>query len=129
MELPSNVGAALLKVSYVPPLSTPLRENHILHEASQLHVQAPEELKKIRDLTLSFDGKLRKPRGVYTVTVTTPTTGNTRKACINVMSKFPHIQNLQDCCHQINLALLQINELNEFKEMIQDVKAILMFMH
>ncbi|KZT10432.1 uncharacterized protein LAESUDRAFT_645083, partial [Laetiporus sulphureus 93-53] len=34
-----------------------------------------------------------------------------------------------DCCHKMNLALLQIGELPEFAPMIADLKAILVYMH
>ncbi|KAJ2987987.1 hypothetical protein NUW54_g9257 [Trametes sanguinea] len=61
--------------------------------------------------------------------VVSDNTGNTRKGRELLAELFPHILNFQDCCHEMNLALLQINELSEFKEMIQDVKDILSFMH
>lgn len=43
-------------------------------------------------------------------------TGNTRKARQLISKQFGHILNLQDCCHEMNLALLQISELEEFKD-------------
>ncbi|RPD52677.1 hypothetical protein L226DRAFT_474064 [Lentinus tigrinus ALCF2SS1-7] len=159
----------------------------LLKRAARVHVELTSQLSKIRDLTLSFDGgKTRRPRGIYTITVTTPArqgflydlqnvskvshtaeyileflepvvlklgpsnfsatvsdnTGNTRKACELLTAKFPHILNFQDCCHEINLALLQINDLDEFKEVCvnpstilcstcasHDVKDILTYMH
>ncbi|KAI8990589.1 ribonuclease H-like domain-containing protein [Trametes punicea] len=159
----------------------------LLPKVSRLLVLEPS---KVRNLTLSFDGgKLRHPRGIYTVTVTTPSdrksfiinlndasrvshtaryitheilkpvfneipaenfsavvsdnTGNTREARQFLTQMFPHLLNFQDCCHEMNLALLQINGLDEFREqlfsspvwltypiqMIQDVKDILSYMH
>ncbi len=48
--------------------------------------------------------------------VVSDNTGNTRKARELLVKMFPHILNLQDCCHEINLALLQINDLEPFNE-------------
>ncbi|KAI9065799.1 hypothetical protein FKP32DRAFT_1556380, partial [Trametes sanguinea] len=61
--------------------------------------------------------------------VVSDNTGNTRKSRELLLRLFPHILNFQDCCHEMNLALLQINELAEFKDMVQDVKEILSYMH
>ncbi|CDO74521.1 hypothetical protein BN946_scf184846.g2 [Trametes cinnabarina] len=176
---------ATIQPKYHPPSSTTLRDTLVPNEASKLNVELIKELQSVRNLTLSFDGgKIRRPRGIYTATVTTPcerqsylldlndasrvshtanyiskevllpviekigpenvsavvsdNTGNTRKARELIVSMFPHILNFQDCCHEINLALLQINGLDEFREvclsafglrMLQDVREILSYMH
>ncbi|KZT11747.1 uncharacterized protein LAESUDRAFT_640794 [Laetiporus sulphureus 93-53] len=67
-------------------------------------------------------------------TVVSDNTENTCKACKMICELFGHILNLQDCCHEMNLAPLQIGELPEFTSvhddrMIADLKAILLFMH
>ncbi|EED78338.1 predicted protein [Postia placenta Mad-698-R] len=68
-------------------------------------------------------------------------TGNTRKAWQLIRMMFTHIFNMQDSCHEMNLALGQISELPEFKDVrtslpyyvitlvISDMRAILAFMN
>lgn len=50
--------------------------------------------------------------------VVSDNTRNMRKTRELLVKLFPHILNFQDCCHEINLALLQINELDEFKDVM-----------
>ncbi len=62
-----------LNSAYVAPSSTTVRDKLVPNEAARIHVELTKQLTQIRNLTLSFDGgKTRRPRGVYTVTVTTP---------------------------------------------------------
>ncbi|OSX62531.1 hypothetical protein POSPLADRAFT_1140739 [Postia placenta MAD-698-R-SB12] len=171
---------------YGSPSSTTLRNHLIPKEATYIHIQTIELLKTQQDLTLSFDrGKTRKPKGVYTIHISTPerrvflmdlndtsrvshtanyiveilqeiiagvgaerfsgimsdNTGNTRKAWQLICTMFTHIFNMQDSCYEMNLALGQISELPEFKDVctslpyyviilvISDMRAILAFMN
>ncbi|KAH7917067.1 hypothetical protein BV22DRAFT_1027014, partial [Leucogyrophana mollusca] len=55
-------------------------------------------------------------------------TGNTKKARRLLCERYPHILNLQDACHLINLAIKSISLLPEFEEVIKQVRTILVFM-
>ncbi|KAH9850542.1 hypothetical protein C2E23DRAFT_695077, partial [Lenzites betulinus] len=48
--------------------------------------------------------------------VVSDNTGNMRKCRELISAKYAHILNLQDYCHEINLGLFQIMDLDEFKE-------------
>jgi hypothetical protein len=62
-----------LNKDYQPPSSTTFRDRLIPNEAAKLQVKTTRYLSKFRHLTLSFDGgRIRRPKGVYTVHVTTP---------------------------------------------------------
>ncbi len=64
---------AAIQPKYRPPSSTKFRDRLVPQEAARLRTELVQQLKDVRDLTLGFDGgKVRKPRGIYTVTVTTP---------------------------------------------------------
>ncbi|PCH43088.1 hypothetical protein WOLCODRAFT_18145 [Wolfiporia cocos MD-104 SS10] len=56
-------------------------------------------------------------------------TGNTHKAHELLCQDHEHILNLQDACHEMNLAVGQISELPEFKEVIADIRAIIAFLN
>ena len=78
--------------------------------------------------------------------VVSDNTGNTRKAREILCKMIPHILNMQDCCHEINLAIMQICQLPIFEpvsvlvmlgggriidtvlQLIEDIKAILSYM-
>ncbi|KAI0710279.1 hypothetical protein C8Q72DRAFT_799358 [Fomitopsis betulina] len=158
--------AKRLNPAYDPPCSTTIRDKLIPAEAARLDVAVIEYLWGVRDLTLSFDGgKIRKPKGVYTITLSTPAhdpftmalkdgsrivqevsidnlsavvsgnTGNTRKACELLCNMISHLMNMQACCHELNLAIMQISELPEFKpvqltsfQLIEHLKVILQYM-
>ncbi|OJA15131.1 hypothetical protein AZE42_12680, partial [Rhizopogon vesiculosus] len=60
--------------------------------------------------------------------VTSDNTGNTKKARNLLCERYPHIINLQDACHLLNLAVKDICLLVEFEDVIQQVRTILAFM-
>ena len=65
--------AKRLNPAYNTPCSTTIRDKLIPAEAARLDVAVIEYLRGVRDLTLSLDGgKIHKPKGVYTITLTTP---------------------------------------------------------
>ena len=58
---------------YKAPHSSTIADNLVPTEANRVRVLQIAYLKTCRDLTISFDGgKIRRPRSVYTVNVTTP---------------------------------------------------------
>lgn len=62
-----------IQPKYQPPSSTTMCDRLIPTEAARCHLELLAELQEMRNLTISFDGgKLRRPRSVYTVSVTTP---------------------------------------------------------
>ena len=65
--------AKRLNPNYDAPCSSTIRDKLIPAEAARLDIAIIEYLRGVRDLTLSFDGgKIRKPKGCYTVTLSTP---------------------------------------------------------
>ncbi|KAI0725715.1 hypothetical protein C8Q72DRAFT_785068, partial [Fomitopsis betulina] len=65
--------AKRLNPAYDPPCSTTIQDKLIPAEAARLDVAVIEYLQGVRDLMLSFDGgKIRKPKGVYTITLSMP---------------------------------------------------------
>ena len=55
-------------------------------------------------------------------------TGNTRKARRLLCERYPHILNLQDACHLLNLGIKAIALLPEFENVIHQIRTILAFM-
>ncbi|KIJ59093.1 hypothetical protein HYDPIDRAFT_162797 [Hydnomerulius pinastri MD-312] len=55
-------------------------------------------------------------------------TGNTQKARRLLCTKYPHILNLQDACHLLNLAIKAIALLPEFENVTHQIRAVLAFM-
>ncbi len=63
---------AILNPKYNPPSSTTIRDTLIPAESANVQLELIKLLKMQWDLTLSFDGgKSRRPRGLYTITITT----------------------------------------------------------
>jgi len=50
--------------------------------------------------------------------VSSDNTGNTKKAQRLLCEKYPHIFNMQDACHLLNLAVKDICMLHDFEEVI-----------
>ncbi len=62
----------ILNPKYNPPSSTTIRDVLIPAESANVHLELIKLLSTQWNLTLSFDGgKSRRPRGLYTVTITT----------------------------------------------------------
>ncbi|KAI0356376.1 hypothetical protein OH77DRAFT_1401645 [Trametes cingulata] len=98
---------SVIQPKYNPASSTTIRDTLVPREAERVHMDLITQLRSTRNLTLSFDGgKLRRPRGIYTVTITTP---SLRKSYL--------------------LDLNDTSRLDEFQEMIQNVKEIVTYMH
>ncbi|KAF9224251.1 hypothetical protein BS17DRAFT_704037, partial [Gyrodon lividus] len=55
-------------------------------------------------------------------------TGNTWKACKILCQCFPHILNMQDTCHRLNLGIKAACLLPQFTEIISQLHRILVFM-
>ncbi|KAJ3017376.1 hypothetical protein NUW54_g596 [Trametes sanguinea] len=114
-----------IQPKYNPPSASTMKHHHIPNEAARLQVEVVLKLSKIRNLMLSFDGgKLRRPRGIYMVTVTTP---SDRQSFIISLNDASHVSHTARYIAQE--VLNPINGLEEFTEMIQNVKDILTYMH
>ncbi|KIM65708.1 hypothetical protein SCLCIDRAFT_14867 [Scleroderma citrinum Foug A] len=60
--------------------------------------------------------------------VSSNNTGNMKKAWRLLCEKYPHILNMQDACHLLNLAVKDMCMLHEFEEVISQIQGVLAFM-
>ncbi|KAH9970487.1 ribonuclease H-like domain-containing protein, partial [Lactifluus volemus] len=60
--------------------------------------------------------------------VSSDDTGNTRKARRLYCTRYPHVLNMQDACHQIDKPIQQICKLDAFKDVIVTLRSTLAFM-
>jgi hypothetical protein len=59
--------------NYDPPSVTTLADTHIPSEAAHISVIVNEKLKKLNNLSISFDGNTtHKPQSIYTIHIATP---------------------------------------------------------
>lgn len=80
-----------IQPKYTPASASTMRECLIPNEAASVQQQVISMLRDVRNLTISFDGgKIRRPQGVYTVTVTTPTDRKSYIVDLNDASRVSH---------------------------------------
>ncbi|KAF8119348.1 hypothetical protein EV363DRAFT_1199666 [Boletus edulis] len=65
--------ASILNSSWNPPSSSTITGRLIPEEAAEISVSIRKHLQECRNLTITFDGgKIRRPKAIYTIHVTTP---------------------------------------------------------
>lgn len=65
---------SVLNSTYSPPSATTLEDKLIANEGAKISLAVVSHLKTCRNLTITFDGgKIRKPKSLYTIHVTTAT--------------------------------------------------------
>ena len=65
--------ATILNSGWNPPSSSTITRKLIPEEAAQINVAIRKYLQKHHNLTITFDGgKIRRPKAIYTIHVTTP---------------------------------------------------------
>ena len=74
--------ATILNSGWNPPSSSTITRKLIPEEAAQINVAIRKYLQKHHNLTITFDGgKIRRPKAIYTIHVTTP---DRRSFCMDI---------------------------------------------
>ncbi|KAJ3805203.1 ribonuclease H-like domain-containing protein [Lentinula aff. lateritia] len=132
---------SIANLKYKVTSSSTFRDKHIPREAAHVHQETVKILRNHHNLTFTFDGNnTRGHESVYTGHFTTPNRqtflfcgyGDTtywkhKKGRELAKAEHPILSVLPDACHHISLTIGDITKLEEFKPMIDILKATIQY--